>query len=93
MLLTAVIAATYELSTGPSLERRPLRALREVQVLADIYKTFPERIRVAREHWNQRAAAGDAAPRHAPVLEAQAAALLKKGSVGKAIKTHQIGII
>jgi len=62
-------------------------------VLADIYKTFPERIRVAREHWNQRAAAGDAVTRHAPALDPSAAALLKKGSVGKAIKTHQIGII
>ena len=62
-------------------------------MLTDIYKTFPERIRVAREQWNQRAAAGDAAPRHVPVLEAQAAALLKHGNVGKAIKTHQIRLI
>ena len=62
-------------------------------MLADIYKTFPERIRMAREQWNQRAAAGDTVPRHVPVLDPQAATLLKKGSVGKAIKTHQIGII
>ena len=63
------------------------------QVLRDIYKTFPERIRAARQQWNQRAAAGDAAPRHVPVPEPMAAELLKRGSVGKALHTHQIGII